>query len=482
MNRKAVAVALLCFVVSIFRSITPVMAQETDLAGLIQSLQKQMTELQTTVAAQRIEIQELKSRGAGIQMAPSGVEATPPMSEAEFKQRLSDSTGGADKWLKGLKFSGDMRLRYEAFQNTNGTSSENDDRNRFRYRLRFGWEKKFTDEMKAGFYLASGERAGTDSTSTNTSLDENFSWKPIFIEKVFATYAPNWAKVGPISLLEITAGKMNNPFEAGSSDIVWDRDVKPEGIYEKANFNLLDTGSYDLKGYATAGQFVLDEDSATSGGGDANLFAYQLGLNQILYTDLMERPIDVKSAVSYYTFGKYATGSNFSSLGQRGNPYVPNSTSQLAAGEFELVEFYNEISLYPFGLPVRPYFDWVSNIGNKAANWDVAGTDGSNAWALGVKLGGINKKGDWEISYAYKRIGRNAVPGFNDSDFGYSGHSGVRGSHIKAGYALTDYLTVNAGGIFANNLNVGTRLSGGASSGILDQEQRRFQLDLVWKF
>ena len=28
-----------------------------------------------------------------------------------------------------------------------------------------------------------------------------------------------------------------------------------------------------------------------------------LGLNQILYTDLMERPIDLKSAVTYYTFG-----------------------------------------------------------------------------------------------------------------------------------------------------------------------------------
>ena len=53
---------------------------------------------------------------------------------------------------------------------------------------------------------------------------------------------------------------------------------------------------------------------------------------------------------------------------------------------------------------------------------------------------------------------------------------------LDAFNALTDYLTVNAGAIFANNLNVGTRLSGGSSSGILDQEQRRFQLDLVWKF
>lgn len=467
-------------------------ADEAQLMDMVKQMQKQMSDLQSTVMAQKAEIQALKAGGGGnIQMAAGGVEAAPPMSEAEFKQRFSDMTGGAEKWLKDLKFKGDLRLRYEAFQNTSGSTAENDDRNRFRYRLRFGWDKKFNDELNVGFYLASGEgptitsaaagaaAVNSDPTSTNTSLDNNFNFKPIYIEKVFAAYNPNWAKIGPIENLNITAGKMDNPFEKGSSDILWDRDVKPEGIYEKVDAKILDTDSYDIKGYLTTGQFVLDEDANTSGGGDANLFAYQLGLNQILYTDLMERPLDLLSAVSYYTFDHYATGSNFMVGGTslaRGNPLIPGSTTQLAAGQFNLWEIYNELSFYPYGIPVRPYFDWISNIGNKANNrYNVPGRTDSDAWAIGLKVGALNKKKDWEVGYAYKWIGDNAVPGFNDSDFGYAGHSGKRGSVIKAGYQLTDYMTVNGALFFINNLNQGT-------GGIIDQEQRRMQLDLNWKF
>lgn len=489
MDRKVIWGTILCFVYSIFSFTTPVMAQE-DIGTLIRSLQKQMADLQATVQAQKVEIQALKAGGGSIQMAASHVEAAPPMSETEFKQRLSDATGGADKWLKDLKFKGDLRLRYEAFQNTSGNTAETDDRNRFRYRLRFGWDKKFSDEMNAGFSLASGEAptiAGTtagsaavqsDPTSTNTSFDNDFDFKPIYIEKVFATYKPNWAKVGPVKGLNVTAGKFDNPFEKGSSDILWDRDVKPEGIYEKVDLKMLDTTNFDLNSYLTSGQFVLDEDSSTANTGDASLFAYQLGLNSILYTDLMERPIDLLSAVSYYTFGDYATGGNYTIGGislARGNPVVPGSTSQLAAGEFRLWEIYNELAFYPYGLPVRPYFDWVSNIGNKAENYNVLGAGDSNAWALGIKLGALNKKNDWEVGYAYKWIGANAVPGFNDSDFGYAGHSGKRGSVVKAGYQLTDYLSLNGAAFFVNNLNTGT-------GGVRDEEQRRFQVDMVWKF
>ena len=112
----------------------------------------------------------------------------------------------------------------------------------------------------------------------------------------------------------------------------------------------------------------------------------------------------------------------------------------------------------------------------KAANASgVFGTSEEDAWALGVKLGSILKKGDWELSYAYKRIGANSVPGFSDSDFGNAGHSGHRGSVFKAGYALTDNISLNLAAFFVNNLNPGT-------GSVIHEEQRRFQTDLVWKF
>ena len=141
------------FVAGLMTFSSAAFADETQLMDMVKQMQKQMSDLQSTVMAQKAEIDVLKSRPANVQMGAGATnpEIAPPMSEAEFNQRLSDSTGGANKWLKDLKFSGDLRLRYEAFALTgnrwNGTTapagvnSYQPDRNRFRIRLRYGFEK-----------------------------------------------------------------------------------------------------------------------------------------------------------------------------------------------------------------------------------------------------------------------------------------------------------------------------------------------------
>lgn len=464
-------------------------ADEAQLMEMVKQMQRQMQDLQKTVEMQKVEIQDLKTQRPNIQMGVGNVEV-PKIDEEDFKKQFDKNfkgkIGESDKWLKDLKFKGDLRLRYESFA---GTSDETDARNRFRYRLRFGFEKMFSDEFNAGFSLASGEGPRTsalstadavnvDPTSTNTSFDNDFDFKPIYIEKAYASYKPNWAKIGPIENLNITGGKMDNPFELGSSDIVWDRDVKPEGIYEKLDFKLLKTDNLNLKGYFTAGQFVLDEETNHTNAGDANLFAYQLGINPEIYTGLSDAPVKFLSAVSYYNFGDYATDGNYTIGGTslaRGNPVVPGSSTQLAAGQFNIWEVYNEVAVDVYGKKVAPFFDWVSNIGNSADDYGVQGAEEGNAWAMGVNIGGVKKKGDWLAGYAYKWIGANATPGFNDSDFGNSGHSGKEGSVFKVGYGLTDFLTLNGAAFFVNNLNPGT-------AGIRDEQQNRFQVDLNWKF
>jgi hypothetical protein len=471
-----------CFAMLVLAFNGPAQADDAQLMSMIREMQGEMKKMGETINQQNRKIAQLENRPAqaSITSAPSTGEAgvAAPMSDYEFNERLNGSLGGANKWLKDLSFKGDLRLRYEAFSNSSGSTGETDDRNRFRYRLRFGWEKKFNDEMNAGFALASGESgaAGSnglsvDPTSTNTTFDNNFNYKPVFIEKAYASYTPNFAKVGPIDKFNITGGKFDNPFEKGSSDIIWDRDVKPEGVYEKVDLGLIESEDFTLKNYFTAGQFVLDEDSAT--GGDANLFAYQLGLNAVVYTPFADRPVDILSALSYYDFKNYARNNNFligtTSLA-RGNINSAGAATELDAFDFNIVESYNEIAIYPSGLPVRPYFDVATNIANERV-----GEADNYAWALGTKLGGINKKGDWEASYAYKRIGSDSVPGFNDSDFGLAGHSGHRGSVIKLGYGITDNIILNSSMFFVNNLNRGT-------FGILDEQQRRFQVDLNWKF
>lgn len=474
------------FMLGMFILNGPLRADDSVLLSKLEEMQQEMKKMSNTINEQNSRIRDLERRPQ-VQSAPASdgsVEVPPPMSDYEFNERLANATGGANKWLKDLSFKGDLRLRYESFQNTSGNPSETDDRNRFRYRLRYGFEKKFNDDMQVGFAMASGENFGAtglgDPTSTNTTFDNNFAFKQINIEKAYARYAPSFLRgYGPLTKTTITAGKMDNSFEKGSSDMIWDRDVKPEGAIETLDFNFIEGSDFNLGGWANFGQFVLDEDATHPS--DSNLFAFQLGLNPVLYTDLMERPIDITTSASYYSYDRYTKESNFligtSSLA-RGNPNTAGAATSLDTGDFEIFEIYNEIAFYPGGMPIRPFFDYAHNFGNVIDDNEAAGIAGigeDDAWGLGIKVGGILKKGDWELSYAYKRIGAHSVPGFNDSDFGYAGHSGKRGSVFKGAYALTDNISVNLAAFFVNNLNSGT-------GGILDEEQRRFQTDLVWKF
>lgn len=454
-------------------------ASGAQMASMVNNLQKQMTLMQKTIDAQNGKIRNLESRGAVASGAAAMAEPTPPMSDYEFNQRLETSLGGANKWLKDLSFKGDIRLRYEAFNQTSGDPAETDPRNRFRYRLRFGWEKKFSEDLKVGFSLASGEQqSGTslaDNVSTNTTFDNNFNFKDIFVEKVFASWNPSFLRGSFVKNTNITAGKFDNPFEKGSSDMIWDRDVKPEGIYEKFDFNILDGENVDLTSFLALGQFVLDEDSALSG--DSELFAYQGGLNSVFYTPMMERPMEWLGAFSFYDYNKYAKHNNFKIGGgagasiARGNTNADGNAAELDAGNFAVVEAYNEIAFTPFGVPIRPFYDAAYNTAAEGAF-----AHNALAWGLGTKVGSILKKGDWEVSYTYKSIEpESVVGGFNDSDFGASGHSGKHGSVFKAGYALMDNVTINTAAFFVSNLTSGT-------AGVLDEAQQRFQTDLVWKF
>ncbi len=503
------------FVVCLLTLTSVAFAEEADLTSMVKDMQKQMADLQSTVSMQKAEIQALKTSGAQVQNTSGGVEATPPMSEAEFNQRLSDSTGGANKWLKDLKFSGDLRLRYEAFhlngERAGSSATANTyepNRNRFRFRLRFGFEKTFNPEMKVGFSLASGGSSSAygnaDPISTNQTFGNDFTFKNIWIEKAYATYTPEWAKISladglSVSGLEVTAGKFNNPFEKGSTDMIWDRDLKPEGIYEKVDVNLLKTDNLTLKAYGTLGQFVLQETgNVASGNGlgsvsgkDANLFAYQVGLNPVFYVPGLERPVDALSALSVYNYQNYAQSQNWYAYPDKtdtsfanGNPFLG---AALTAENFNVISLYQEVAFYPYGIPVRPFGEWAHNMSNKAGSTNAAPfanaiSGGSDAWSLGLTLGKLVKKGDMQASYQYKYIGANSVPGaFNDSDFGGYNYGGTNkaGNVVKLGYNLTDYLTINGAGYFVSPIATRATTANGAQA---DQRVSRFQLDMTYKF
>lgn len=459
---------------------TTAWAGEAQMMELITKMQQDMSEMRQVIEAQNQKIGNLEGQMQNIHFPVSGsLDDSAPDSKAAFGKRVDEALGGNAKWLRDIKPWGDVRLRYEGTQYQSGNPSETDDRNQFRLRVRAGLDKTFSPELKAGFALATAETNGgvnNSATSNNVSFDNNFGLKPIWIERAYVTYMPAFlASRWILDKTEITAGKVVNPFEKGSSEMVWDRDVKPEGVYQKLDFKLLDSDDFKLSAYTATGQFVLDEDATV--GGDANLYAYQMGLTPSLKVPGLENPVEFLSAASFYDFSNYARKSNFIVNGTslaRGNSNADGVTTELDAGRFEILDLYQEMTVTIHNIPSRLFMEWVRNPADSA---DTGVLHDSNAHAFGIKVGQTKHKGDWELAYQYRHLGANSLVGaFSDSDFGdAAGGPSRRGSVFKAAYALSDHVTLGAGGYFLNTLNSDT-------AGNIDQDITKLVVDLNLKF
>lgn len=449
---------------AVFSSSGAVFADEAQLMSMVRSMQQEMQDMKSTIQQQNQQIQALQSQRAAAVEPSAGTPAqAASFSQGDFDNALEKALGKDYKWLKDLKFKGDMRLRYEA---RNQSRSGARDRNRFRFRLRYGFEKKFSDEWKVGFRMVSADAASAtgERTSTNATLSNDFGYKTIGIDRAYATYTPNWGRSYGV---EVTGGKFQNPFELGSSKIVWDPDVTPEGAYQRINPGLIAGETFDVSMPITVGEFILTEGAAGEHA-DSELYAIQGGLTTSL-RNITEKPIETSHLVSFYGYRDFASNSNFASAG--GAPTVSGGT-RLAAEQYRIFEVYNDVAFQTMGLPKsKLFFDWVTNFGNNAPS-DLLGKDQSSAFNAGLQLGQVKKKRDWMLAAEYRYIGENSVPGvFNDSDFGGGGVN-KRGPVFSLGYGLTNYLQLNFSAFLANVIE-------GRKN---DADLYTYQLDMVWNF
>ena len=87
-------------------------------------------------------------------------------------------------WLERTEFKGDLRLRYEGFDQED--SFDDDRRDRFRFRFRWGFKTKVNDIITLGAQLRSGDP--DDPVSDNQSLDGGLTKKDISIAEAFAAF------------------------------------------------------------------------------------------------------------------------------------------------------------------------------------------------------------------------------------------------------------------------------------------------------
>ncbi|RMF91960.1 MAG: hypothetical protein D6734_13355 [Candidatus Schekmanbacteria bacterium] len=315
------------------------------------------------------------------------------------------------RWVKNTKFSGDMRLRYER-QESEENSRENVDRHRGRFRLRYGFETTINEKIKLGLRFASGSG---EQTSTNQTFQDTFDQKNLWIDRAYIEYKPykEFALIG---------GKMKNPFY--TTDLVWDPDINPEGV--ALNF-IKDFGNSTF--FVRAGFFPIDESSSDSN--DVSLYGIQGGFSSKLFG------MDIKAAAAYYDWhnmkGAKLEDISPSKEKDTNSLIISDDGARIFKYNYRIIQPTFEITPLVFNaferrFPVKIYCDFVNNI--------VGDVSDNTGWLAGIKVGEISKPGDFEISYNYRELEKDAVPAITtDSDF-HGGGTNAKGHKISVKYSL----------------------------------------------
>jgi hypothetical protein len=152
---------------------------------------------------------------------------------AQSPQDLSNRIANLEDRLKTFgpfTFSGDLRLRDEP--SFGGPPNRSLDQNRERFRLRFNVGAKLNEDFSAGFSLASGDI--NNPISDNQTVGDFYARKPIAIDTAFVDYSPH-----QFHALSLVGGKFDYPWY--NTELVWDKDLRPEGAAETLAFDLKST-------------------------------------------------------------------------------------------------------------------------------------------------------------------------------------------------------------------------------------------------
>ncbi len=179
--------------------------------------------------------------------------------QTEVAQKAKDGTLAGlgpevPEWLRKLRISGDIRLRYEPvfYANTNGLILDpNNPGQQIRSTLnsqaeyivaRLKVEADVNDEVTLGVRIASGNQ--TNPGSDNSIMGDYFIKDGFLLDQAYLLFKP-------VSDLNIWAGRIPNPWFY--TDLIWANDLNFEGVAANYTRNICS----DLTGSVTMGAFPL---------------------------------------------------------------------------------------------------------------------------------------------------------------------------------------------------------------------------------
>jgi hypothetical protein len=524
----------------------PLIGQTVSDSERLEKLERAVEQLQKRNAELEDEVRSLKTRTAFAPEFDAQGNKKPAKTVSDGKSYGEKpppvEKKAADKWklsnaLTELELFGDARLRYEY---RGGQSDDNaplaspgagvaghddwQERDRGRYRLRLGLRGTLMDDWFFGARL----ETNANPRSTNVTFGDDTSGNPTAsangpFSKTNDTVYVGQAYFGYKGFPDITltGGRMPQPLV--TTRLVWDDDIAPEGLAEqwKHTFSFGSTGetsggySKDGKALARAtkpepflkldlfanfGQYVYDDANpenplghratTTANGGvqrvpntDAFMLAWQIGAK-------FNFPKNLYAQIAPSLFNYTGNGDTFNVHFQGGDENLTNAASlaqnQTGIDSLLILAIPWEIGGNVGNLPVRLLGDFAVNLdGDDRA--EAAGHPGKGdqryAYSIGVGIGQLKKKHDWQVNVFWQRQDQYSVdPNLVDTEF-FDSKVNLQGIGATAGYMLTDAISFTL--LYARGWRADDDLGtgGGGDIGINPvTDYQLFQADLNVKF
>lgn len=356
-----------------------------------------------------------------------------------------------------LTLAGDVRVRYqydnEVANNFAAAPSTgpNNDRSRYRYRIRFGPTVALNSNWLMGFRL----ETAAGSTSTNDDFgaagSQNFAkdGNTAFVGQAFIQYAKTNAFGGQVDSLDIRLGKHAHPFTTFGVNGFWiDTDLNFEGLSEELKWNDF-AGHSGVTLAARAGQYILSNNSRTTErlgaflNTPSTLWIGQLELGKS--TLFENNPYGWRITPTIVAFaGEEVTGTTLNQADSAATTNYDNLLIGMVGFEYVI-----KLNNQPFGI----YGTVGYNLhGGQRANWmysssattqvmNTAAGNPSNYATManfGLRYGATRNPGDWQVLAEYRYIEPGAYTAIMlDSDFN-AGRTNGSGFIVSGVYNWTD--------------------------------------------